>query len=272
LDSTQPINDSSGNSRTFGSAYSTAPPTGGQMGALLIENGAGGPLDATDWTSRQCIRLGVGVGGKRQSAMWGIGYNPPAENYGIEIWAMPQDNGRAGGSGGWLFSSGQGGGVAFRINAPDGDPANAYIDAFVLGGGGVTIGEQVPIDTNRWMHLALVNDAGVITFYTNGVPCGDSLTEGATTPAGDVYIGTPGDNQAFDGFLDEARMFTFEPGQFSIDDLLLREPGPNLIADPADATVWDGGAAPFSVIASFDNSLTYQWRRDGTVSLTALSP
>ena len=69
LDSTQPINDSSGNSRTFGSAYSTAPATGGQVGALLINNGAGGPLDGTGYSSTQCIQLGIGVGGKRQSAM-----------------------------------------------------------------------------------------------------------------------------------------------------------------------------------------------------------
>ena len=118
LDSIQPINDSSGNNRTFGSAFSIHPSTGGQMGALLINNGAGGPLDGTGYTSTQCIQLGIGVGGKRQSAMWGIGYNPPAQNYGIEIWVMPQDNGIAGGSGGWICSSGQGGGVALRINAP----------------------------------------------------------------------------------------------------------------------------------------------------------
>lgn len=261
LDSTQPINDSSGNNRTFGSAYSTHPATGGQMGALVINNGAGGPLDGTGYTSTQCIQLGIGVSGKRQSAMWGIGYNPPAQDYGIEIWAMPQDNGIAGGSGGWIFSSGQGGGVALRINAPGGG-SPSYIDAFILGTG-VTIGNQVPIDTNRWMHLAIVNSAGTLTFYTNGVACGASVASGATASAGDVYIGTPGDNQAFYGYLDEARMFTFAPGAFATSDLLLPPPGPNLVGQPQSTAVWDGGAAPFSVTASFDNTLTYQWQRGG---------
>ncbi len=260
LDSTQPINDSSGNNRTFGSAYSTAPATGGAMAALLVNNGVGGPLDGTGYTSTQCIQLGIGVGGKRQSAMWGIGYNPPATDYGIEIWAMPQDNGIAGGSGGWIFSSGQGGGVALRINAPGGETPS-YIDAFILGTS-TTIGSQVPIDTNRWMHLAIVNDNGVLTFYTNGIACGASVTSGATTPAGDCYIGTPGDNQAFYGFLDEARMFTFAPGAFSTSDLLLRPPGPNIVGQPQNAAVWDGGAAPFSVTAAVDASLTYQWQRE----------
>jgi hypothetical protein len=262
LDATQPITDSSGFNRTFGSAFSTSPNAGGQFAAQAVVNGAGGPLDGTGYSSTQCILVGVGVTGKRQSAMWGISYNPPATNYGIEIWVLPQDNGIAGGSGGWILSSGQGGGVAFRINAPGGGNPS-YIDAFILGSG-LTIGSQVPIDTNRWMHLALVNAGGITTFYTNGIPCGPSDTNNATVPSGDVYCGTPSDNQAYYGYLDEARMFTFAPGAFSTNDLLLRPPGPNIIQPPQSASVWNGGAAPFSVIASFDNSLSYQWRRSGT--------
>ena len=262
LDSTQPITDSSGNSRSFGSAYSTAPATSGAMAALLVNNGAGGPLDHTGWTSTQCIELGVGVGGKRQSAMWGIGYNPPAQNYGIEIWVLPQDTGIAGGSGGWIFSSGQSGGVALRINAPSGNPS--YIDAFILGTS-TTIGNQVLIDTNRWMHLAIVNAGGVLTFYTNGIPCGASVNKGATTPAGDVYIGTPSDNQAYYGYLDEARMFTFASGAFSTSDLLLRPAGPNIAVQPQSATVWNGGALALNVVPSFDSSITYQWWTNGVI-------
>jgi hypothetical protein len=218
-------------------------------------------LDSSGWTSTQCIQVGVGVGGKRQSSMWATGYNPPAQNYGIEIWVLPQDNGIAGGSGGWILSSGQSGGVALRINAPSGNPS--YIDAFVLGTG-TAIGNQVLIDTNRWMHLAIVNDAGVLTFYTNGVPCGSSLATGATASAGDMYcISAPGDNQAFYGYLDEARVFTFAAGAFQTTDLLLRPPGPNIIAQPQSAVVWANGAAPFTVVPSFDNSLLYQWQSQG---------
>jgi len=269
LDSTQPIADSSGNNRSFGSAYSTAPATGGAVAALLVNNGAGGPLGSSGWTSTQCIQLGVGVGGKRQSAMWGIGYNPPAQDYGIEIWAMPQDNGIAGGSGGWILSSGQSGGVALRINAPSGSPS--YIDAYILGTG-VTIGNQAPIDTNRWTHLAIVNAGGVLTFYTNGIACGASVTSGATAPAGDVYLGTPSDNQAYYGYLDEARMFTFAPGAFSTSDLLLRAAGPNIAVQPQSATVWTNGAVGFTVVASFDSSVTYQWWTNGVAFTGATGP
>lgn len=263
LDSSQPINDSSGNNRTFGSAYSTAPATGGQVAAQVINNGAGGPLDGTGYSSTQCIQVGVGVGGKRQSSMWAIGYNPPAQNYGIEIWVLPQDNGIAGGTGGWILSSGQNGGVALRINQPSGG-GNSYIDAFIVGTSR-TIGGQVPIDTNNWMHLAIVNQDGVTTFYTNGVPCGASDTNNATTSSGDVYcLSAPGDNQAFYGYLDEARMFTFASGAFSTNDLLLRPAGPQIIAQPQSASVWLGGAASFSVTPSFSGNVSYQWRNYGT--------
>ncbi len=263
LDSIQPINDSSGNNRTFGSAYSTAPATGGSVAAQLINNGVGGPLDGTGWTSTECIRVGVGVGAKRQSSMWGLGYNPPAQNFGIEVWALPQDNGIAGGSGGWIFSSGSSGGVALRINAPSGSPS--YIDAYDVQSG-MTIGNQALIDTNRWTHLAIVNAGGVTTFYTNGIPCGPSQTNATSASAGDAYMmSAPGDNQAYYGFLDEARMFTFAAGAFSTNDLLLRtSSGPTVITQPQSASVWIGGAAPFSTVTSFDNSLLFQWMRGGS--------
>ena len=232
------------------------------MAAQAINNGVGGPLDSSGWTSANCIQVGVGVGGKRQSSMWATGYNPPAQNYGIEIWVLPQDNGIAGGTGGWILSSGQTGGVALRVNAPSGSPS--YIDAFVLGPG-TPIGNQVPIDTNRWMHLAIVNDAGVLTFYTNGVACGSSLTSGATASGGDMYcISAPGDNQAFYGYLDEARVFTFAAGAFKTSDLLLPPPGPSIITQPQNAVVWANGAAPFTVVPSLNNSLLYQWQSHGT--------
>ena len=121
------------------------------------------------------------------------------------------------------------------------------------------------------MHLALVNQNGVTTFYTNGVPCGASDTGNATTSAGDMYIGTPNDNQAYSGYLDEARIFTFAPGAFTTNDLLLRAAGPNLLFQPQSASVWTGGAAPFSTTASFDNSLTYQWYRGSSIISGATS-
>jgi len=272
------LTDSSGNSRNFLSAFSTAPSSGGNFGALLIQNGVGGPLDGTGFTSAQSIRLGVGVGAKRQSAMWGTGYNPPATNFGIEIWASPQDyldSGRigiAGGSGGWLLSSGQTGGVAIRV--VENEDGTSSIEGGVINGNYhnmIKIGDSVLADTSTWTHFAIVNENGTNTFYVNGVPSGPPLNTN-TPSAGDMYCGTPDDNQAFDGFLDEARVFTFAPGQFSPNDLLLRPAGPLIVNQPQDATVWDGGAVPFSVTASLNSNLAYQWRHDDTNVAGATSP
>lgn len=260
LDSSQPINDSSGFSRTFGSAFSTAPSTGGQFGGLVLNNGAGGPLGTTGYISTNAVRAGIGVGAKRQSSMWGISYNPPATNYGIEIWAMPQRDGFVGNTT-WYFSSGQSGGVLLQcVNNGPGVPASMVASII---GTAINVGYPAPIDTNRWTHYAIVNNNGVTTFYTNGVPCGPSDTNNWTASAGDVYIGTPSDNQAPDANLDEARMFTFAPGAFSVSDLLLRPPGPNIVGQPQNITVWSGGATSFTVNPSYDNSLLYQWRRGG---------
>jgi hypothetical protein len=264
LDNAQPITDSSGNGRTFGSAYSTAYTGGGQVKALLINNGAGGPLDSTGWISSLCVEVGVApAGGNAQDSMWSIGYNPPAENFGIEMWVFPQSNGvhplgTAGGNGGWIFSSGQSGGVALRINGTD---TNSYIDAFDLGNH-TEIGAIAPVDTNNWMEIAIVNAGGITTFYTNGVPCGLSLSNATTASAGDVYaFAAPGDNAAYCGYADEMRMFTFSPGAFTTNDLLLRPAGPNIVGEPQSAVVWTGGMAPFDVITSFESNLLYQWQR-----------
>ena len=194
---------------------------------------------------------------------------PPPTNFGIEIWASPQDYletgriGIAGGSGGWLLSSGQFGGVAIRV--VDNGDGTSSIEGGVINGNYnnmIKIGDAALADTNKWTHFAIVNENGTNTFYVNGVASG-AASDTNTASAGDMYCGTPDDNQAFDGFLDEARVFTFAPGQFSTNDLLLRPVGPLIVNQPQSATVWDGGAVPFSVTASLNNNLTYQWRRGG---------
>ena len=233
------------------------------MGALGVVNGAGGPLGTTGYRSTNCIRLGIGVNGKRQSAMWGaVGYSLPASNFGLEIWALPQDKGFINNST-WIFSSGQAGGVALRVRN-NGDDTSSFEGTVINGGENsvVTIGTPVLIDTNRWTHLAIVNVDGTNYFYVNGVVSGAGNAFNVAS-TGDMYVGTPNDNQAFDGYLDEARIFTFAPGAFTTNEFLLRPAGPNIVVAPQNASVWDGGAAPFEVIPSFDNSLTYAWLREG---------
>ncbi len=255
--------DASGNGRHFTSAYSHVPPNnpafGGSFSGIFTPTGVGGPLGTSGYTSTSCTR--AGWYSTRICTTWGTGYNPPLANFFIEISVLPYGKGYMGGSA-WLFSSGENNGsYALRVK-DNGDGTSSYV-ATIVGYG--DIGGSMPIDTNRWTHLAMVNDNGVTTFYTNGVACGPSDTSHATTAsAGNMFIGNPGSWQGPDGLLDEARVCTFAPGAFSTSDFLIKPPGPQIVSQPQDATVWAGGAVPFSVGAVIDPSLTYQWRRSGT--------
>ncbi len=254
--------DSSGNARHFTSAYSHVPPNnpayGGSFSGIITPTGVGGPLGTSGYTSTSCTR--AGWFSTRICTTWGTGYNPPLTNFSIEISVLPYGKGWMGGSA-WLFSSGQNNGSYIIRVKDNGDGTSSYV-ATIQGYG--DIGSPMPIDTNRWTHLAMVNDNGVTTFYTNGVPCGASDSAGATTAsAGNMFIGNPDAWQGPDGLLDEARICTFAPGAFSTSDLLIKPPGPFIVVQPQSATVWAGGSVPFSVGAVIDPSLTYQWRRNG---------
>lgn len=248
--------DSTPNAHRFGQGFSTCA-GGGNAGGIITATGVGGPLGASGWTSTKCLRLGQN---KCQGSLWAPGYNPPSTNFGIEIWVLPQDTGVNGGSSSWIFSSGQSGGVTIRI--VDNQDGTSQLVGTILGAQ-VDVGDPFIVPTNKWTHVAMVNDNGTTTFYINGVANGASDTANATASAGDAYIGTPSDNQAYDGYVDEARVFTFAPGQFSPNDFLLPPPGPNVITQPSSATVWNGGAAPFAVVVPQDPSTTFQWQRGG---------
>ncbi len=253
--------DSSGNGHRFGSAFSRV--GSGNAGVGVMPFGCGGPLGASGYISTNCLYWTPTHADA--AGMWNPGFNPPATNYVIECWCLPEWPGTRGGNGAWLFGSGSSGGVRFQLT--NADPATAgstmAITAMIIGNN-VVIGDPVIVDTNRWTHLAVVNDNGTQTFYVNGVAHGAPNVGNATVPGGDIYGGSaPGTQPTFAGYLDELRISTFAPGQFSTADLLARPMAPNIIAQPQSASVWNGGAAPFRVGVAFDNSTTYQWRRGG---------
>ncbi len=296
--------DSSGNGKNFTAAFSTLPAPGGTVGGnpmtVLVPTGVGGPLGTTD--SSSAISTLWGSFNTRTSGMWIQGPNNgpptpdlwsfPATNWVMECWVLPLQNGTTVSSGGQtaIFvgngSNNNGataGGQRFRI-APaldefgeaTGEPQIYLEDMVVTQDNPAStpenelpripkiIGTPVPLDTTKWTHVAAVNDNGSITFYVNGVASGPAAT-GLSAPSGSPTVGSGPDTvRPFHGYLDELRFSTFEPGQFQISDLLLRPPGPSVITQPASATVWEGGAAPFAIDIAYDESATYQWRLGGT--------
>ena len=251
--------DSSGNNRRFQSAFSTGASGTGNANAVVTSTGVGGPLDGTGWNSTKCLRFGDN--GARQAGMWNPGFNPPATNYGLELWVLPEGKGFVGGSGSWLVNAGQVSGSAVIRIMSNGDGTSSFVGT-VNGKGDV--GDPVVADTTKWTHLAIVNDAGNVSFYVNGVKSGSTYAEKITSAnTGDICIGHPGVSAGPLGLLDEVRIFTFDAGKFSTSDFLIPPPGPNIVTQPQSIAVWEGGAAPYAIDTVIDSSNMFQWLRNG---------
>jgi hypothetical protein len=254
--------DSSGNNRRLSSAYSHVPwnnpAYGGNFSGIITPSGIGGPLGSSGYTSTASLR--AGKFGTMICTMWNAaGYVPPQKDYFLEIWVQPHGKGYVYGStGAWIVSANSSRGIGLRVMD---DGSQSYYVGTILEGPNVDVGDPVPIDTNSWTHLAMVNDNGTVTFYVNGAASGASdATSAVSAPAGDFQFGR--DSAGFDGLMDEARLCTFASGTFTTNYFLLAPPGPQILAQPQDAAVWDGGATPFIVGPVVNPALTYQWRRN----------
>ena len=126
-----------------------------------------------------------------------------------------------------------------------------------------------------WTHLALVDNGGQTTFYVNGVAT--ATGPAPKLPASFFGIGFnpngAGAGEAFQGSIDEVRVFAFAPGQFSTNDLLLTSVPPpypgapsivgGLVASPG-TNLPAGATLTLSVDASGNPPLTYYWQQDGS--------
>ncbi len=133
------------------------------------------------------------------------------DNFGVEVWAKAEtDDGfhcvvRNGGRGGFAI-------------VRNGEAYQGYYPGVGF------IGWSGDIPAGQWVHLALVRDNGKTTFYVDGRPRGRSDRAPSAPGAQEPFtIGAqvgpePG---FFRGAIDEVRLFTFEPGRFSVKDLLL---------------------------------------------------
>ena len=176
----------------------------------------GGPLYDGNVAGAAATHAGSSLSVRFSSGRWGTNalVSTLVDNFGLEVWVNPSAlagdhmivyNGHTGSSG-WGFNL-----------------ANGIYS--VLYGGRAVIG-SVPTTSNVWMHLALVRDGGITTFYTNGVASATSSVA-PNVPAGLFGVANapnPPGAAVFQGSLDEVRVFTFAPGQFSTNDLLLNRP------------------------------------------------
>ena len=283
--------DSSGTSHPFNASFSSGcccgAGGGGNAAALITATAVGGPLGgpsgpistlSTRWGAYNCGNSGMWIeqnGTVPPPSAWSL----PTNNWVMECWVLPQNDGRSGGgvadngAGSWFMSTATGhfGGVrrgASLQTLYEAATDTVWIYAYANTPDNVQhqIGSPIGSDKTRWIHVAVVNDAGVFTFYTNGVASGaaTNVDIGGRIENCVPYIGSGQDTGApFDGYLDECRYSTFNPGAFVVSDLLTHPPGPSIVAQPQSTTVWAGGPASFRISTAYDTTTTYKWRRGG---------
>src|SRR5262245_8297432 len=191
-------------------------------------------------------RVGNGSWTSSASSEWGRNgdviiaardeYYVSGDNFGIEAWVLPFGNGYnvfcCEGSHNFtaqIFASGADSTGFYLGVKSNQDGTYSFVGAIITDDNGVVpVGDPLPLVTNSWTHLALVRNNGTNSFYVNGVILGAQNTE---TPSTNVPTGTGlqngmrlgasgGDQVAYRGLIDEARAFTFTPGQFAVTDLL----------------------------------------------------
>ncbi len=124
--------------------------------------------------------------------------------------------------------------------------------------GGVVMVEAGNATVGVWTHLALVRDSGVGTLYVNGVASA-ILFDTPNTPTVCFAVGSdpqiPG-AETFTGLMDEVRVFTFDPGQFTTNDLLLnaRNPVPAYLSNVQSL---GNGVVRFSFINNTNTTATF---------------
>lgn len=145
-----------------------------------------------------------------------IGYTAPLDNVGIEVWVrtsnLAQENKTLFGTGSTLtglaigYEGGQGGTVGW----------------FGAAAGVAYVGNLVPASytAGDWIHLAVVRDGGTSTFYINGTASGTTGAAPNSIGADPGIIGWAPGPGGFEGDVAQARIFTFNQGEFSTSDLL----------------------------------------------------
>jgi hypothetical protein len=125
----------------------------------------------------------------------------PTDNFAIEMWARTSNTAQTNIS---MFTTGSANG-SLAFNLDNGEwRASRFNQAF--------FGSGVDVEVDEWVNLALIRSSGMTTFYVDGVAQGASDAVVPIIDVGTFHLGvSPGGFAAFDGDLDNLRIFTFDP-------------------------------------------------------------
>ena len=180
----------------------------------------GGPLYTSAVSATASNRLGSSVAiqfnGSASQLLSNNFVSAASDNFGFEAWIRPD-----------AVNS------DFRMIIGNGTPGFSgwgLLQQNELVGG--YIGDQVtygaPVSTGDWAHVAVVRAGGNVSIYLNG-QFGGALTLPSSPGSGPFTVGG-GEGTGFLGAIDEVRVFTFAPGQFSTNDLLFNLPPGHTLA------------------------------------------
>lgn len=133
------------------------------------------------------------------------------DNFGIEAWVNASSTSPGNRSIAYNGRTDISGFGLFQIN-------NQF--AFLYGG--VTVPTVATVTQGQWVHLALVRDTGMTSFFVDGTLVFSSfdgpnpLDGTGGMMIGANHVGT----ENFEGSISEVRLFTFDPGTFRESDLL----------------------------------------------------
>ena len=144
------------------------------------------------------------------------------DNVGIEAWVKTASDPPASGTGVVAYDGAPSTDGFGLLRVADATPFGGLSPVYVGRIGNTTVGFSA-VPAGDWVHLALVRSGGATTFYVNGQPAGTSastldaatqtFTIGASYCAVCDRINPTADY--LDGLVDDVRVFSFAPGQFS---------------------------------------------------------
>ncbi len=126
---------------------------------------------------------------------------------------------------------------------------------------------SVPIPTNQWTHVALVNTGTNRIFYVNGARAGGGGNPLWAPVADFAYLGgVPGLSQYFDGLMDEVTIYSRALSDAEVQQVYW--PGssnlpPIILTQPASQTVYAGDSTALTVGVVGTTPLVYLWQKNG---------
>ena len=131
-----------------------------------------------------------------------------------------------------------------------------------VGGGWISSGYAVP-STNRWYHVVMLRQAGTTKFFVDGT---QTLNISSTTPKipSSFRIGSQNGIRFFNGQVDDVRIYNRALSSNEVTSLYALEADlPVISQQPQVQTANVGGKVTFTVTATANHPLSYQWFKDG---------